>query len=207
MGQPKQLLRHGEQTVLEQTLDNVRRSRVNEIVLVLGSSAQGIRQHLPGATFEGIKVVINENYAEGMAYSLREGLGGVSSDIDAALVVLADQPLTRPETLDRIVDEYLHSNAEIVIPFYKGFRGNPVLLDRSVFAEVMTLEGDIGCRAVFGNHIKGTVKVEVDDVGVLIDIDSKNDYELLQRFGQSRQDEAGLIKEIISQRRGKSGEG
>ena len=74
----------------------------------------------------------------------------MSPQIDAALIVLADQPFVRSETLDRIIERYRDRGAEIVIPFYQGSRGNPVLLNRSIFPEVMALEGDTGCRAIFG---------------------------------------------------------
>jgi molybdenum cofactor cytidylyltransferase len=200
MGEPKQLLRLGERTVLERTLENVRAARVDEIVLVLGSSAATIQRQLPSSTFEGIKVVVNQAWGQGMASSLREGLAALSSEIDAALIVLADQPFLRPETLDQIVDGYRLSNAQIVIPMYKGFRGNPVLLDRSVFADVMALDGDVGCRAIFGGHVEGIVKVEVEDVGILLDIDNKEDYERLQRFGESGQDEKAVIEAATRRR-------
>src|SRR5271170_129136 len=189
MGEAKQLLPLGESTVLEQTLRNVRGAAIDEIVLVLGSSAETIRQRLRITAVEGLKVVVNQNYNEGMASSLRAGLSAVDPHIDAALIVLADQPFVRPETLDRIVDQHLSSGAQIVIPLYRGFRGNPVLLDRSVFHEVMALDGDIGCRAIFGNHLEGIVKVEVEDVGILLDIDNKDDYERLRRLGQSNPEE------------------
>jgi molybdenum cofactor cytidylyltransferase len=189
MGEPKQLLRLGERTVLERTLENVRAAGVEEIVLVLGSSAATIQRQLPSSTFEGIKVVVNQAWGQGMASSLREGLAALSPQIDGALIVLADQPFLRPATLDQIVDRYRLANAQIVIPMYKGSRGNPVLLDRSVFADVMALDGDVGCRAIFGGHVEGIVKVEVEDVGILLDIDNKEDYERLQRFDESRQDD------------------
>jgi xanthine/CO dehydrogenase XdhC/CoxF family maturation factor len=64
---------------------------------------------------------------------------------------------------------------------YEGFRGNPVLLDRSVFAEAMGLTGDIGCRAMFGSHSENILKVRVDDVGILLDVDTKSDFEKLQQ--------------------------
>jgi molybdenum cofactor cytidylyltransferase len=76
-----------------------------------------------------------------------------------------------------------------VIPTYKGFRGNPVLLDRSVFSEVMALKGDVGCRAIFGSHLEGMVKVEVEDAGILLDIDNQEDYQRLQTLRQSGQEE------------------
>lgn len=180
MGESKQLLHVGEQTVLERTLGNVRGAGVDEIVLVLGFSAEIIRQRLPAPLLVGLKVVINHDFAQGMASSLREGLSAVSPQMDAALIVLADQPFVRPETLDRIIERYRCSDAEIVIPLLRGSRGNPVLLNRSIFPEVMALDGDTGCRAIFGSHADGIVELDVDDAGVLLDIDSKDDYERLR---------------------------
>ncbi len=77
------------------------------------------------------------------------------------------------------MDAYRRSGAQIVIPLYQGNRGNPVLLDRSVFSEVMALEGDVGCRAIFANHLEEIVNVEVEDMGVLLDIDDPEDYQRL----------------------------
>lgn len=182
MGEVKQLLRLGEQTMLERTLENVRSARVDEVILVLGFSAEMIRRQLPVSLLDGLKLVINEQYGKGMAGSLREGLRAVSAEIDAALIALADQPFIRPETLDRIIERYRDSDAKIAIPFYRGTRGNPVMLDRSVFAEAMALEGDAGFRAIFGRHASGITEVDVDDPGVLLDIDDREDYERLWGF-------------------------
>jgi molybdenum cofactor cytidylyltransferase len=180
MGKAKQLLRLGENTVLGQTIENVRRSAVDEIVLVLGFSAEAIRGQLPASLLGGLKTVVNPNYEQGMASSLRAGLSALDPQVRAAFIVLADQPFVRPETLAQLADHYRRSKAQIVIPSYHGVRGNPVLLDRSVFAEVMALKGDIGCRAIFGSHIEGTAKLEVEDEGILLDIDSQEDYERLR---------------------------
>jgi molybdenum cofactor cytidylyltransferase len=159
----------------------VRRSAVaNEIVVVLGSSAEAIRLQLPASLLGGLKIVVNPNYEQGMASSLHAGLSALDPQIDATCIVLADQPFVRPETLDQLARKYRHTPARIVIPSYKGVRGNPVLLDRSVFAEVMALEGDTGCRAIFGNHTGRTVKLEVEDEGILLDIDNQEDYERLR---------------------------
>jgi molybdenum cofactor cytidylyltransferase len=203
MGEAKQMLRLGNSTLLEQVLENVKDSGVDEIVLVLGHAAETIR---PLVANQRLKVVINEAYREGMGTSLRTGLAALDPGINAALIVLADQPFVRPTTLDRLIDRYQGSNAQIVIPMYKGFRGNPVLLDRSVFPEVMALSGDIGCRAIFGSHLEGIVKVPVDDIGVLLDIDSKDDFAKLQRFGQSKEDEKALVEAADLSGRGMPGE-
>jgi molybdenum cofactor cytidylyltransferase len=183
MGEAKQLLRLGDGTVLGQTIENVRRSRMDEIVLVLGSSAEAIRRQLPISLLEGLKVVINPAYAQGIASSLRAGLSALDAQIAAALIVLADQPFVRPQTLNQIAQlahQHRSSRAQIVIPSYRGVRGNPVLLDRSVFAEVMALQGDVGCRAIFGNHTERILNLEVEDEGILLDIDNYEDYERLR---------------------------
>jgi molybdenum cofactor cytidylyltransferase len=182
MGEAKQLLRLGATTLLDQVTENVRGSRVDEIVLVLGHEAETIKQTI---STKKLKIVVNESYRQGMGTSLRAGLSALPSEVDAALIVLADQPFVRSETFNQIIDHYQQSNAQIVIPTYNGFRGNPVLLDRSVFSEVMALQGDIGCRAIFGSHLEGIVKVPVEDIGILLDLDSKDDVARLKDFRHS----------------------
>ena len=190
MGEAKQLLRLGERTLLDQVIENVRASGVVDIILVLGHAAETITK---GITSRNLKVVVNAAYREGMGSSLRTGISALPREIDAALICLADQPLVRPETLKLLMDRYRASRAEIVIQMYKGFRGNPVLLDRSVFPEVMSLTGDIGCRAIFGSHLEGIVKVPVEDLGILLDLDSQEDFDRLKQLGRVATDENVLI--------------
>ena len=191
MGEAKQLLRLGENILLGHVLENVRSSGVKDIVLVLGHEAEKIRERI---STENLNVVINESYQQGMGTSLRAGLAALPPGVDAALIVLADQPFIRPKTLGLLMDQYKRSSAQIVIPTYKGFRGNPVLLDRSVFSEVMALTGDIGCRAIFGNHLGGIVKQPVGDIGILLDLDSKEDLALMRDFGTDSVSEKVLIE-------------
>jgi molybdenum cofactor cytidylyltransferase len=174
MGTPKQLLRLGGEGLLERTLNSVRGSGVDEIVLVLGASADEVCRQL--AT-DGLRVVVNPDFQQGMGTSLRTGLAAVSASMQGALIVLADQPFVCSSTLDQMIDYRRKHGPQILIPVYRGFRGNPVLLDRSVFPELMNLTGDIGCRAIFGSHTESIQKLEVDDVGILLDIDSAEDWE------------------------------
>lgn len=179
MGQPKQLLPLDGTTLLARAIENVRSSGLAEIVLVLGASAEAIRRQLPQPLLEGLKIVVNHGYANGIASSLREGLSALGPQSAAALIILGDQPLIRPQTFHQIMAGYHRSRAPIVIPSHQGKRGNPVLLGRPVFPEVMALEGDTGCRAIFANHLDAIFKVEVEDPGILLDIDSQDDYDRL----------------------------
>jgi molybdenum cofactor cytidylyltransferase len=178
MGTPKQLLRMGGETILGRALKNVRASAVSEIVLVLGHAAEDVEKEISTA---GIKIVYNREYQQGMGTSLRMGLAALDAETNAALVVLADQPFVRPETLNTLIACHEESRPQIIIPMYKGFRGNPVLLDRSVFPELKALSGDVGCRAIFGSHTENICKLEVDDAGILLDIDSREEYQKLEQ--------------------------
>jgi molybdenum cofactor cytidylyltransferase len=191
MGTAKQLLLLDDRPLLQHVLDHVRASVVKEIVLVLGFAAEEIRREID---VQNARVVLNESYQQGMGTSLKAGLSAVDPQCAGALIVLADQPFVRPATLNLLMAEHHRSKAQIVIPTYRGFRGNPVLLDRSVFAEVMALNGDIGCRAIFGDHLEGIVKLPVDDAGILLDIDRQSDFEALRRAGGRTQREKALLE-------------
>ena len=185
MGRPKQLVRVAGKTLLEHTIANVGATGVHEIALVLGAGADEIRNQL---MLKGVKVVVNPEFQQGMGTSIGAGLRALSPTATAALIVLADQPFVQPSTLDQLIACYAKEKPQIVIPVFKGFRGNPVLLDRSVFPEVMGLTGDVGCRAIFGEHTQGIHKLAVDDVGVLLDADTTEDVEELENYmtGRSR---------------------
>lgn len=181
MGTAKQLLRLGGKTILEHTLANVRASGVSEIVLVLGFAAESIEKEI---STECVKIVRNQDYQQGMGTSLRSGLAALDLQAKAALIVLADQPFVQPETINQLIACHQESKPQIVIPTFHGFRGNPVLLDRSVFAELQGLTGDVGCRAIFGNHTENIRKLAVNDIGILLDIDSQEEYEKFKKEKQ-----------------------
>ena len=189
MGVPKQLLRIEGKSLLEHTLASIRASGVHEIILVLGFAADEIEKEISP---QGLKITRNEAYQQGMGTSLRAGLAAVDSQSTAALIILADQPFVQPATLDRLIEFHgsfkKSARPQIVVPTYRGFRGNPVLLDRTVFPELRGLSGDVGCRAIFGDHTSGIYKLPVDDAGILLDIDNPEDLEKINqlRSGLSR---------------------
>ena len=110
--EPKQLLPLGGKPLLQHTLDNVRRSRVDEMVLVLGFAADSVMQQIKT---EGIRVVMNQEYEQGMGTSLRAGIAALGPSVKAAFAVLADQPFIRPETLDRMIAYHNESGAYLYI--------------------------------------------------------------------------------------------
>lgn len=172
-GQLKQLALIGEKTMLEHVLDAVRRSRAGDIVVVLGAGSDEIRRRV---SFTRERIVVNPEYVSGLSSSLQAGLRALPQGADGALMVLADQPFVETATIDALIGEFVRKSPEAVVPTFKGSRGNPVLLNRSVFDEVMALRGDTGFRTMLADPDRNILEVPVNDPGILRDIDTKEEF-------------------------------
>jgi molybdenum cofactor cytidylyltransferase len=179
-GQPKQLLPVGGKTMLQHVVDIVLASPVDQTIVVLGHRADemgaSVRQGLPTAADKPADIVTNEDWEAGLSTSMQAGLRAVRSDAQAALFVLADQPTITPEIIAALLGRYQGTGAPIVVPTYQGKRGNPVLFDRSLFAELMKVRDDQGGRQLIDMYGDRTERVEVGSEAVLIDVDTEEDY-------------------------------
>jgi len=97
------------------------------------------------------------------------------SACDAIAIALADMPLVQTQTLIKLRDHALRDR--IICPQFENQRGHPVIFGRELFADLLKLGGDIGARRVLSAHAELMVDVVVDDEGVIIDIDTADDWE------------------------------
>jgi molybdenum cofactor cytidylyltransferase len=174
MGRPKLTLPLKRGLMLERVLGTLRRSKIDRVVVVLGADMQEVRGKVK---FHGETVLYNNRYKGGMSSSLKLGLKAMHPDADAAMVVLGDQPFVSTATIDKLVDAYVASRALIVAPLYRGFRGNPILFDKRLFSQIMRISGDRGAKIVVEANKDKLTEVEVQDRGVVFDIDTPSDYE------------------------------
>jgi molybdenum cofactor cytidylyltransferase len=121
----------------------------------------------------GARVVECANADDGMGASLAFG---VASTPDAAgwIVALADMPWIAPATIERVVAA-LVDGAEIAAPAYRGERGHPVGFSRRYFGALSELHSDEGARSVVAANIDRLTLIEVDDPGVVRDVDLTGD--------------------------------
>jgi len=143
----------------------------------LGSEAQAVRDALAGLP---VRVVTNARYTEGLSTSLDAGLDALGDSVRAAVVVLGDQPSVAPETIDALIDAYRDGGKPIVVPVYRGRRGNPVLFDAALFDELRTVRGDRGARDVIA-HEPARVASAPLDLALPRDVDEPDDLEILER--------------------------
>lgn len=186
MGRPKQLLAWQGRTLLQHALESLIDSDADEIVLVLGHEADLIRKSLPALP---IKIVINPDYIQGMASSLRQGLLAMDPESEAFLVLLADQPGIGPEIINTLIRRFRQADPKrgIVRPAYRGRQGHPVLISVRYLQEALQLQGDVGARRILLNHPGDVLEIEVDRDAVLRDIDTPKEYrEYSKRAGPDK---------------------
>ena len=113
---------------------------------------------------------------DGQLSSLKVGLAtAIDEHADAVIVHLADHPLVSPDTFRAIVTNFRASASPIVVARYRERRGHPVIFDRSVFAELMAAPEDQGARVVVNAAPERVSYVDVEDPGVVLDLDTPAD--------------------------------
>lgn len=152
-GGPKQRL------LLPSVLDRLRRSPVEETLVVAGAHA------LDDLVLPPVRLVRCTDWTIGPGATLRCGLAALGPDVDAAVVVLADGPYLAPEAVARIVSDWRDRGGPVVAASYDGARGHPLLVERSAWGEVP----DEGLRRLT------TRLVPCDDLGPPGDVDEPGD--------------------------------
>ena len=180
MGYPKPLLKLGSRTFIEILAAAILQS-VARLIVVVGAHADAVRGAIPADP--RILVVENPDFLKGQLSSIKAALPRVGAAAAGALIHLADHPMVRAETFAAVVDSYRRAGMPIAIARYRGRRGHPVLFARELFVELAAAPEDQGARAVVSADPSRVAYVDVDDPGVLADLDTPED---LERAGLAR---------------------
>jgi len=179
MGRAKQLLPFKGKTLLDQVIFNARASALDSVLVVLGHGATAIRKQVDLTL---VDVVENSDYALGQSSSLKKGLAAVMDRCEGAMFLLGDQPLVGSETIDTLIQTFRRALPPILIPFCKGKRGNPVVIHQTLFPLLDTLTGDTGARGLFDRYNESIMVVDIEDTGILFDVDTLDDFQKLQNL-------------------------
>lgn len=180
MGKNKLLVKLDGKEILLRTLHAVVNSKVDEVIVVTGyqaSDIQKIIQNLP------VKIVYNPLYKEGQSTSVKVGVKAVNPNAKGVMFLLGDQPFVRPATINMLIDNfYSLEEYSIVVPYYKGKRGNPVLFESMLLPEIMKLTGDAGARSIITSNPDKVFKVDIESNEIVTDIDTPEDLKLAEEF-------------------------
>ena len=171
MGSPKPLLRYRGTTFLD-FLCRLLAERCSPVVVVLGACADEIRAGSSGpAVF-----VVNADYQFGMTTSMQCGLRAVPPDAEGVLFTLVDHPAVSPQTIASLLSAPFPL---LRVPRYQGRRGHPIRFSRELIPEFLALGNDGAARDVVRRHRDGTEFLDLDDPGIVADIDDPAAYRAL----------------------------
>lgn len=173
MGTQKLLLPFGKSTLIESVIQNVVESEVDSVLVVLGANHKEIGKVIAPLPVE---VCLNKDYKSGMLSSVRCGFQAMPEETGTVLVFLGDQPGIPAHVTNCILKAYDESLHGIVIPVYNDRRGHPLLVDFKYKEDVVKLDLENGLRSLMHHFPEDVLEVEVDEPGILMDIDTREDY-------------------------------
>jgi molybdenum cofactor cytidylyltransferase len=154
-----------------------------DVHVVLGHEAGDVRAALAGLP---LTFVENPNFAVGQPTSVRAGLDSVPEGYDALLVALADQAALTPADIADLLSAFAEGDrGRILIPYFQGERGNPVVFPPAIVAEIRAGGRNIGCRQFIDSNPQLTRRYEAPTDHFTLDIDTPDDLRAFAETGKA----------------------
>jgi molybdenum cofactor cytidylyltransferase len=170
LGAPKQLLPYGDSTLLDHVLDTARACDFDELLTVIGGSADAIRDRVD---LSGVEVVENRQFGEGCSSSIAAALTALDPRVDVLVLLLGDQPGVRAETVAALLAG--RGDSPLAACAYEDGRGHPLAFAREMFDELAALHGDKGVWKLLDRYADQVVDVPVAGE-IPRDVDTDEDY-------------------------------
>src|SRR5262245_35976882 len=178
MGRPKALLPINGVRFVEKIVSTLKSTNVGNIIVVLGHNAEEIQRKISDLP---VTILINHDYKRGQLSSLQVAIRHLESSgspVDGILVHLVDHPYINAQLVNSMINRFYETKKLIVVPRFQGRRGHPVIFARALFVELLAAGTDQGAKPVVHAHRDDTLEIDTDDKGVLIDIDTPEEYRL-----------------------------
>ena len=178
LGSPKQLIEFEGQTLIERITETAL-SISEEVLIVLGGNSELILPKLERFN-NVISTIYNPDWKEGMGTSIRIGVEKLAENSDLIIILLADQPFISKVLLQNMLQSYEKTQNPIVSCIYSNSLGVPILFDKSVFFELLKLNGDKGAKSFL--HLYKNRISTIDFPEAIVDIDTLEDVENLKKY-------------------------
>ncbi len=179
-GSPKQLLGWKGEPFVRAVAHRALEAQLSPVVVVSGANAEQVESTVMDLN---VQIVRNNEWKSGQASSIRAGISSLATQpqragaVGACIFLLVDQPQLTTSILQALIEKHAEGLASVVAPLVLDRRANPVLFDRRTFSDLLSLEGDVGGRAIFHKH-----RVEYlpwHDDRLLLDVDTPEHYQRL----------------------------
>jgi molybdenum cofactor cytidylyltransferase len=178
LGKPKQLLQYHGKTLLDHSVNEAINAKADAVVVILGKNADLLQNKIDN---QKVNVVINKDWEEGMAASVRLGLATllkIKPYIDAVIFMVCDQPHISSLVLNELITTQQKTTKQIVTCNYGGSIGPPALFHKKYFRELAKVKGDIGARNIIQQNMNDVATILFPEGK--IDIDTQEDYDALE---------------------------
>ncbi len=167
--------------LLRRTAGLLQRLDLREIVAVVGHEAETARGLLQGLP---VQTVFNPHYRDGQMTSVHCGMAALQQACDGVLVCLADLPLLQVDDLEALMTAFADCSTSILVPTYKGTRGNPIVLDFEHRQRILSGDRNLGCKRLIEKNPDLVSTLEMANDHVVFDLDTEASYrQLQQRLG------------------------
>ncbi|MBU1002939.1 MAG: nucleotidyltransferase family protein [Proteobacteria bacterium] len=175
MGRDKLSLPFRGMPLLQHVVNAARRSSLSDVTVVLPKDSDLEKV----VNLTGCNVVISTQRDLGQAESLQAGLRSIPDHAAGCMVLLGDQPLITPTTIDLLVGAFAQQPECWVAPIQEGMRGNPITIPATWFHRVFELKGDTGARPLLASPGLALRLVRIHEIGPFIDVDTEHQYQWL----------------------------
>lgn len=179
MGSHKALLDLDGRPLISRLIDCIEQlSQVERTIVVTGHQAAGIRDAVTQLNSMRVNFIHNAAHEAGeMISSVKAGASAVWDAWDGFFLLLLDQPILQSDTLHAMAEAFKANNPSMVVPTYREKRGHPLLIASRCVTSIVTLPPDATLREFVSQVRDATVMVEVDDPGIVTDVDTPEDYQ------------------------------
>jgi molybdenum cofactor cytidylyltransferase len=180
MGKVKLALPLGNKKLIEWVLKAAKLTPLDKYFLVVRPEDKEI---IKTGEKWGAEIVLNPDFHKGMSTSIKKALLKINTqEAEGFFLILGDQPLITSTILNKLIKSFSSGKGEIVVPYFKDKRGNPVLFDICWKDELMAVTGDVGGRVLIKAHPEKIKRINISDKAILFDIDEEKDYLKVQTY-------------------------
>jgi molybdenum cofactor cytidylyltransferase len=175
MGEPKQLLKWKESTLIRTVAEQALSLGRGPVALVLGAVVEQVELALHDLPVE---TILNADWNRGMGTSVRKGievLMGKHRDLSGVMILVCDQPRISSEKYESLLATFEGSPEKIAAASYAGGVGVPAIFPKWIFSELLLLPDDAGARKIIVRHAPSSV-VTIEIPEASLDIDTPEDY-------------------------------
>jgi len=174
MGKVKLTLPLGDKQLIQWVLQAVKLTPLDKYFLVVRPEDKDI---IKIGKAWGAEIVLNPDFRKGMSTSIKKAFLIINThEVEGFFLILGDQPLITSKIINKLIKSFSPGKGEIIVPYFKDKRGNPVLFDICWKDELMAITGDVGGRVLIKAHPEKIKRVNISDRAILFDIDQEKDY-------------------------------